>query len=195
MRKAKIDRVKSTHELQRIEKRIRNTATSNMALVNDYDVFSYTLTIISDTLFNYMSTTHLALCKEYENKFLLAYKKHCSLMDKVENYLDPKRITKFLTDGAKTIYLKLLKNKIKLNEGYGVDIEKHCQDEKIDLTFYYTILSSIKICDDYMSKIDKEEVIKYYKHVRIELYTILKVIREEYNSDIMEGGRLLLGAR
>ena len=70
MRKANIDRIKSKNEINKIEKRIRTTAENNMALVNDYDLFSYSLTIISDTLFNYMNTTHLALCKDYETKFL-----------------------------------------------------------------------------------------------------------------------------
>ena len=85
------------------------------------------------------------------------------------------------------------------NKYLDIKIENVKGVEKEDLLLYFTISANIDICDNLIKKfqysefvLDKEkkwlEVIKYFTYTKIKLYTILGIIRDEYNSGVEEGG-------
>lgn len=170
-----------------------------IALTKPVDMIYFTLFSTNEMLYKYAINKDVCYVEEYEKKFLEAYKTNCKLLDKMEEFLDLIGQKTVIGQGAKAWYLELLEQTSKRNKYLDIKIENVKGIEKEDLLLYFTISANIDICDNLIKKfqyseyvLDKEkkwlEITKYFTYTKIKLYTILGIIRDEYNSGVEEGG-------
>ena len=192
MRKPKLDRCTSKAEFEFKEKRIQKHTKSNIALVDDYKMFLYILSVTQDLLYNYANLSDIAYSEEQEKIFLHTYDIHCKLLDKAEVNIT-KKIDKFTSNGAKNLYLGMLRRKLKEKGFIQIPFESVCELERNDLALYYNVKANIKLIEEFLVDKLKEhkDVIGYFHYTKIKLLGMLKLIREEFNSGVPKEGVLL----